>query len=206
MEKESSYSGLAIASFVLGILSVLMGFIPVFGWALIILTLIFGFISLSQIRKNNHLRGKGLAITGLVLGFIAVLISLVLFIAIISLFSYAVGNSTVYEGAGEILMLNEKCDSDPVMEPISCDALTGEVVVRLNGYYEEDKIYSRVFLEGGAEAFSDLEVDLPLQAGEIIVIPAPEGGLASNANYVRIQYNLCGGAGCVGCSETVFCE
>jgi hypothetical protein len=50
-------SGLAIASLVLGILGVS------------ILAIIFGFVALSQVKKGKR-GGRGLAISGVVLGFV----------------------------------------------------------------------------------------------------------------------------------------
>jgi len=60
-------SGLAIASMVLGII----------GGA--ILSIIFGFVALSQIKKRN-LRGRGMAIAGVVLGFVWSVIYVVIFV------------------------------------------------------------------------------------------------------------------------------
>ena len=57
-------SGLAIASMVLGILWVY--------WIGSILAVIFGHIAISQAGKDPTLRGKGMAIAGLVLGYIGV--------------------------------------------------------------------------------------------------------------------------------------
>jgi len=56
--KKSGSNGLAIASLITGI-------IPGLG----LLGIIFGFVALSQIKKTNE-GGKGMAITGIVLGFI----------------------------------------------------------------------------------------------------------------------------------------
>ncbi len=61
-------SGLAIASLILGIVSFM-------GLAVLIippvLAVIFGHISLSQIKTNPQTGGKGLGITGLVLGYLS---------------------------------------------------------------------------------------------------------------------------------------
>jgi hypothetical protein len=57
-------SGLAIASMVLGILWLY--------WIGSILAVIFGHIAISQAKKDPTLRGKGMAIAGLVLGYIGV--------------------------------------------------------------------------------------------------------------------------------------
>jgi ABC-type microcin C transport system permease subunit YejE len=57
-------SGLAIASMVLGIVWIY--------WIGSILAVIFGHISLSQIRKDETLRGRGMAIAGLALGYVGI--------------------------------------------------------------------------------------------------------------------------------------
>ncbi|CAA6680002.1 MULTISPECIES: DUF4190 domain-containing protein [unclassified Lentimonas] len=62
MSNKQKTSGLAIASLVLG----LCFFIP-FGF---LLAIIFGFVALSKVKDSNgELKGKGLAISGIVLGF-----------------------------------------------------------------------------------------------------------------------------------------
>ena len=76
-------SGLAIASLVLGILSILLGWIPFFGWIFIILTLVFSIIALTVSTKNNQMKGRGMAIAGLVLGIVSLLIALMVIILII---------------------------------------------------------------------------------------------------------------------------
>ena len=57
-------SGLAIASMVVGIVWVY--------WIGSILAVIFGHVSLSQISRDETLRGRGMAIAGLVLGYVGV--------------------------------------------------------------------------------------------------------------------------------------
>ena len=57
-------SGLAIASMVLGILWLY--------WIGSILAVIFGHIAISQASKDPTIRGKGMAIAGLVLGYIGI--------------------------------------------------------------------------------------------------------------------------------------
>ncbi|WP_269522141.1 DUF4190 domain-containing protein [Coraliomargarita parva] len=62
MSQTAKTCGMAVASFLFGILF----FVP-FGF---LLAIIFGFIALSRIKDSNgELKGKGLAIAGLVLGF-----------------------------------------------------------------------------------------------------------------------------------------
>lgn len=57
-------SGLAVASMVLGILWIY--------WIGSILAVIFGHIAISQSHRDESMRGKGMAIAGLVLGYVGV--------------------------------------------------------------------------------------------------------------------------------------
>jgi len=75
-------NGLAIASLVLGILWLY--------WVGSILAIIFGHIALSQL-KRKHQDGKGLAVAGLVLGYIGLAVLVVVVIAVIG-----VSNSSGY--------------------------------------------------------------------------------------------------------------
>ena len=60
---------MAVASLVLGIISMMGGAILLVP---MILAIVFGHISLSRIRKDPKLTGSGLAITGLVLGYVSI--------------------------------------------------------------------------------------------------------------------------------------
>lgn len=60
--------GLSIASLVCGIISVLGGVIILIPT---ILAIVFGHVSLSQIKRNNGRAGRGLSIAGLVLGYVS---------------------------------------------------------------------------------------------------------------------------------------
>lgn len=90
-------SGLAIASFILGLLWVLVSLLPYMGIlstasiglsiiALIsgILAFILGLSALSRIKNDNHLGGKGFAIAGVVLGALYLLILIITIVAIIA--------------------------------------------------------------------------------------------------------------------------
>jgi len=76
-----STNGMAIASMVLGILWIY--------WIGSALAIIFGFIALSQIKERNQ-KGRGMAIAGLILGFIG---AGLLVIGIIALATGAGGSS-----------------------------------------------------------------------------------------------------------------
>jgi hypothetical protein len=69
------YDGLAITSFIFGLLW--------FGWLGSILAVIFGHIALRNIRRT-HASGRGLAIAGLILGYIGLFtLALVILLGII---------------------------------------------------------------------------------------------------------------------------
>jgi hypothetical protein len=68
-------NGLAIASMVLGILWLY--------WLGSILAVIFGHIALSQIKRTNQ-GGKGMAVAGLVLGYIGIAVLAVVIIALVA--------------------------------------------------------------------------------------------------------------------------
>jgi len=66
--------GLAIASLVLGIISILGAAVLILP---MILAIVFGHMSLSKIRRNPNLGGSGIAITGLVLGYVSIVFGFV---------------------------------------------------------------------------------------------------------------------------------
>lgn len=68
-------SGFAIASLILGIFSILLGWVPFFGWILVILAIVFGILALINIDKGLN-SGRGLAIAGLILGVIGFILTL----------------------------------------------------------------------------------------------------------------------------------
>jgi hypothetical protein len=82
-----STNGLAIASMVLGIIWVY--------WLGSVLALIFGFIALNQIGKRNE-GGRGMAIAGIVLGFIGLgVLILVIILAVAVSHTADVNNGNV---------------------------------------------------------------------------------------------------------------
>ena len=86
-EVKEKTSGKAITSFVLGIISFFIGWVPIIGWLLILLSLIFGFLSLKEMKDSTHLKGKTLAIVGIVLAFlslIGIIMIMILFHSILS--------------------------------------------------------------------------------------------------------------------------
>lgn len=75
-------SGLAIAALVLGIIGLLGVIQPIFGLPCAILAVIFGFVAKSKIKKGLA-GGRGLAISGIILGFVAILVGIVAIIALV---------------------------------------------------------------------------------------------------------------------------
>lgn len=84
---EAKTSGMAIASLVFGIMGLLTGWIPVVGvtgWVMAILAIVLGASALSQINRSaGQVGGKGMAISGIVLG-IATLGIAILFLTILA--------------------------------------------------------------------------------------------------------------------------
>ena len=76
-EEGEKGSGFAIASLVLGIISILLGWIPFVGWILVILALVFGILALIKIKKGEA-SGKNMAIAGLILGGISILFAIMM--------------------------------------------------------------------------------------------------------------------------------
>ena len=76
-------SGMAIASMVLGILALVGFFMHVFALVLAILAIIFGHISRGTIAKSGgRIKGAGMALAGLITGYIAAVIVTILLIVL----------------------------------------------------------------------------------------------------------------------------
>ena len=79
---------MAIAALVLGICSLLLGWIPIVGWLIVLLAIIFGIVGIVK-THDGQLRGKGLAIAGLAMGVVVIILSVVFFFAAIAYFGVA---------------------------------------------------------------------------------------------------------------------
>ena len=77
-------NGAATAGFVLAIIALFLGWVPVLGWLLWVLGLIFSSVGIAQ-ASNVDGAGKGLAIAGLIISFIGVIFLLVVFGALVAL-------------------------------------------------------------------------------------------------------------------------
>ena len=78
---EKKQNGLGIAGFVLALLGLLLGWIPVLGWILWVLGLIFSLIGIFRAPR-------GLAIAGLIITFIGLIFLIFLVGAIGALFAF----------------------------------------------------------------------------------------------------------------------
>ena len=67
-------SGLAVTSLILGIAAVPLVAFWFLGMIPGLIAIILGFVSILQIRRYDHLTGKPLAITGIILGAIALML------------------------------------------------------------------------------------------------------------------------------------
>lgn len=72
MRKPATF---ASNSLTYGIFALLVGWVPFFGWLLIFLALLYGFLSLRRIKKGNTLENKKVAVAGIILGFISLAIT-----------------------------------------------------------------------------------------------------------------------------------
>ncbi len=78
-------SGLAITALVLGIVALMLSFIPILNILLCIAAITFGIIGLNSVKKTGQ-EGRGMAIAGIVLGGVAIVISLISFIGMMAYF------------------------------------------------------------------------------------------------------------------------
>jgi len=84
---------LAVVSLCFGVAGVLLLLVPFLGWILGIAAVVMGHIAVSRIQRSIQPRsGKGIAIGGLVTGYIATLVGTVFFVVTV-LIGVASGNS-----------------------------------------------------------------------------------------------------------------
>ncbi len=90
-------NGMAVAALVLGILALVLCIVPFLNWILAILGVVFGALGMSKANKIGG-KGKGLAITGLILGCVGALIGTIIFIWAIQ----ATRNARSYRSYGQV--------------------------------------------------------------------------------------------------------
>lgn len=90
-------SGMAIASLVLGICSVILFWVPVLDIILSVLAVVLGFVSLNEIKKKK-LEGRGMAIAGIITGFVGMflfIVFVILWAVIVSMMHTSITNFNV---------------------------------------------------------------------------------------------------------------
>lgn len=80
--QQQQGNGLAVSGMVLGIIGVVLFWIPVIGWILAILAIVFGGIGIA--KANNGAPGKGMAVAGLVLGIVSIALYVLVVVAVVS--------------------------------------------------------------------------------------------------------------------------
>jgi hypothetical protein len=75
-------SGMAVAALVCGICGLLFGWIPGIGFLLQILGIIFGGVGIGQTGRDPNVGGRGMAITGLVLGILGIILWIIVFVTV----------------------------------------------------------------------------------------------------------------------------
>lgn len=83
MEKQLK-NGMATAGFVLALITIFLGWIPVLGWIIWLLGLIFSSVGLAKAKKVEG-KGKGLAIAGLVISLIGIAFLILLAVGLLGL-------------------------------------------------------------------------------------------------------------------------
>jgi hypothetical protein len=90
-------NGIAIAAMIIGIIALLISWIPILGVLAGVLALVLGFVGRSKARKFPAVGGNGAAITGIVTGILATLISIAVTIALFAFGSTFMGSFESYE-------------------------------------------------------------------------------------------------------------
>jgi hypothetical protein len=90
-------NGIAIAAMIIGIIALLISWIPILGVLAGVLALVLGFVGRSKANKSPAVGGGGAAITGIVTGILATLISIAVTIALFAFGSTFMGSFESYE-------------------------------------------------------------------------------------------------------------
>ncbi len=83
MENQST-NGMATAGFVLALITLFFGWVPVLGWIMWVLGLIFSSVGLAKAKSVGG-KGRGLAIAGLIISLLGVIMILLLATVIMGL-------------------------------------------------------------------------------------------------------------------------
>lgn len=87
-------NGMAVAALVLGIVSLVLSWVPFFDWILGALAIIFGAIGMSAAKQRGG-AGRGMAVAGLVLGIITVALGVLFVFWVFAVFNGVCGQPGV---------------------------------------------------------------------------------------------------------------
>jgi hypothetical protein len=110
-EQPQGGAGLAIAALIFGILALLTGWTVIIGIPFILLGLILGFIASSRAKKGRA-RGRGMALTGIVLSLLGLVSAVLVGVLIGSIFDEAQSYAECVDQAGNDQAALEQCQQD----------------------------------------------------------------------------------------------
>jgi uncharacterized phage infection (PIP) family protein YhgE len=87
---DQTTNGMATAGFILALLTLFLGWIPVLGWLIWLLGIIFSAIGLGNANRAGG-TGKGLAIAGLVISLLGIIVKIFLFTVILAALGIGAG-------------------------------------------------------------------------------------------------------------------
>ena len=87
VQVQEQGNGIGTAGFILALLTLFLGWIPVLGWIMWVLGLIFSAIGIGRAKKTG--KGKGLSIAGLVISLLGVIFILLLAGTLAALIGFA---------------------------------------------------------------------------------------------------------------------
>jgi hypothetical protein len=109
---SSGTNGIAIAAMIIGIIALLISWIPILGVLAGVLALVLGFVGRSKAKKTPAVGGNGAAITGIVTGILATLINIGITIALFAFGSTFMGSFETYEDCIERGGTEAECEQE----------------------------------------------------------------------------------------------
>lgn len=157
-------NGLAIASFVIGIVSLILGF-TFFGFILGILAIVFGVISLKKVSS------KTFPIIGIVTGAIGTLVSVI--VTIIAITALVIGGAAINEASTE---MNQIAEERQALVDAKKDFAAGETATFANFEVKVDKVTRNYVPENEFQRASD--------GKELIVVSLSTKNTSDEAKYI----------------------
>lgn len=143
MQQPPEGNGLAVASMVLGICTVVFCWVPFFNWLLALLAIIFGAIGLGKAKRVN--RGKGAAVAGLVTGVVGALLGVAIFV--LAVMAVKKGGQLIVSGAqradAELTVQNYANDAYPQWSAAHPDKACPDSISELDQYLGQAGAHGR---------------------------------------------------------------